>query len=286
MMIKTLRRTLQNKITGHTSLVSRLSSGLALTFTLAGALGMSGPAWAGQNGSPVDLGEYGELLSTHTYATQDIVGTRVDYKALTRSAELKSLVRQVETAKPSTLDRNEKLAFWINAYNLLAIDLIVKNYPVDSIKDIGSFFSPVWDLEVATIEGKSVSLGGIEHEILRKMGEPRIHAAIICASTSCPPLARSPFSPATLNADLDGAMKSWLTSEEKGIAINRSARTVRLSKIFDWFEEDFESKGGVLQSVTPYLDASDAAWLAQNGRSATISYFGYDWSLNDRLRAR
>lgn len=266
------------KLTGLAPVL--LAMGLALTLALAG------PAWSASERSPIDLTVYGKLLEAHTLATQDLVGTRVDYRALKGSAELKGLVRQVERATPSILDRNEKLAFWINAYNLLAIDLVVQNYPIASIKDIGSFFSPVWDIEVATIEGRAVSLGAIEHEILRKMGEPRIHAAIICASTSCPPLARSPFSPSTIDADLDAAMESWLSSKQKGISINRSARSVRLSKIFDWFEEDFKAQGGVLKVIAPHLSGADAGWLAKNGETATISSFGYDWSLNDVVRRR
>lgn len=249
-------------------------------------LALASPSWSAPERSPIDLKAYGELLEAHTRSTQDLVGTRVDYRALQRSKELTALVRQIERAKPSTLDRDEKLAFWINAYNLLALDLVVKHYPVDSIKDIGSFFSPVWDIEVAKIEGRAVSLGGIEHEILRKMSEPRIHAAIICASTSCPPLARTPFSPATIDADLNAAMHSWLMSDEKGIAINRSARSVRLSKIFDWFEEDFEAQGGVLNAIAPHLNKADARWLKENAKTATIGYFGYDWSLNDLMRER
>ncbi len=263
--------------------------GLApLLLTMAMAFAAPAPASSETESerSPIDLTVYGKLLEAHTQSTQDLVGTRVDYRALKGSKELKGLVRQIEQAKPSTLDRDEELAFWINAYNVLAIDLVVKNYPVASIKGIGSFFSPVWDVEVATIEGRVVSLGAIEHEILRKMGEPRIHAAIICASTSCPPLARTPFSPAKLDADLDAAMQSWLGSKQKGIAINRSARSVRLSKIFDWFKEDFEAKGGVLKAIAPHLNAADAAWLAKNGQTATISYFDYDWSLNDVVRGR
>jgi hypothetical protein len=228
----------------------------------------------------IDLDLYAKLLESHTRPVDKLVQVEVDYQAFGRSAEFKRLAGQVRTAKPSQLTRDAKLAFWINAYNILTIELITKHYPLDGIKEIGSFFSPVWDLEVATIEGRSISLGEIEHEILRKMGEPRIHAAIVCASLSCPPLARTPFRPATLDQDLSTAMRTWLSNPEKGIAIDQEKRTIALSKIFDWFEEDFESRGGVLVAIEPYLPADAASWLRENGRNARIRYFQYDWSLN------
>jgi hypothetical protein len=229
----------------------------------------------------IDLELYGRILEAHTRATPDIVGTRVDYRALETSDDWKRLVAQVRASTPSRMSADERLAFWINAYNILAIELVRVHYPVESIKDIGSFFSPVWNVEVAKIEGRTLSLGEIEHEILRKLDEPRIHAAIVCASVSCPPLARTPFRPTRLDEDLSAAMRRWLANHEKGLAIDRKTRTVRLSKVFDWFAEDFESRGGVLAVISHYVSPDDAAWLRANAASARIRYFDYDWSLND-----
>ena len=230
---------------------------------------------------PIDLDLYARLLEQHTRKVDAPVGVRVDYAGLARSTEWPRLVRQVERARPSRLDSDARAAFWINAYNILAIDLILKHYPVDSIKEIGSFFSPVWDIEVATIEGKARSLGHIEHDILRTMGDPRVHAAIVCASTSCPPLARTPFRAETLDADLATSMRTWLASPEKGLRIDRGARQVTISKIFDWFEEDFERDGGVLETIARYAPEPNALWLRAEGRKARVRHFDYDWSLND-----
>ena len=185
---------------------------------------MTAFAASGSERGPIDLALYEQVLKRHTRSVPDLVGTRVDYASLRRSAAWKQLARQVRAAKPSRLERPQRLAYWINAYNILTIDLILDHYPVESIRDIGSFFSPVWKVPVAEIEGREVSLGDIEHEILRKMGEPRIHAAIVCASTSCPPLARSPFRPETLGADLDQAMRTWLADPRKGVSIDRATR--------------------------------------------------------------
>lgn len=230
--------------------------------------------------SPIDLALYARLLLAHTRPVKSLAGTAVDYVSLMRSKELDTLVAQLKAARPSTLGHNARLAFWINAYNILTLDLVRRNHPVASIKDIGSFFSPVWKIELATIEGSAISLDTIEHEILRKEGDPRIHGAIVCASKSCPPLLRRPFRPETLDADLDFAMRAWLKSPAKGVAIDRAAKEVRVSKIFQWFETDFEAKGGVRATIARYVSPADAVWLRGPGRHATFRYFEYDWSLN------
>lgn len=235
----------------------------------------------GDERNGIDLALYDRLLERHTVAVDDVVGTRVDYAALRRADEWKRLAAQVRAARPSSLERDERLAFWINAYNILTIDLILDHYPVESIRDIGSFLFPVWNRTIATIEGRALSLGDIEHEILREMGEPRIHGAIVCASTSCPPLARSAFRAERIDEDLDRAMRRFLASPEKGLAIDRDRDRVRISKIFDWFEEDFEPMGGVRATLARYAAPADAAWLRGTGADARIVYLDYDWTLND-----
>jgi len=233
-------------------------------------------------GEPIDLVRYARLLTQHTRVVDSLAGTAVDYAALARSRDLDALVVQLKAAKPSKLGHNARLAFWINAYNLLTLDLVRRHYPIESIKDIGSLFSPVWRKPLGEIEGVEMTLDRIEHEILRKEGEPRIHAAIVCASQSCPPLLRRPFRAKALDADLDEAMRRWLASKRKGVAIDRAAKTVRVSKIFGWFEEDFADRGGVRAVIAAHLPPADAKWLRGPGRQAPISYFDYDWALNDR----
>jgi hypothetical protein len=230
-------------------------------------------------------GAAARLLERHTRIVDDPAGTRVDYHGLQSSPDWQRLVRQLDEARLGGLVREARLAFWVNAYNILAIDLVVRHHPVESIRDIGSFLFPVWRKRVATIEGRSLSLDAIEHEILRPMGEPRIHGAIVCASTSCPALARTPFRTESLDRDLDAAMHTWLTSPTKGLAIDREAGVIHLSRIFDWFEEDFEDAGGVLAFIAPFLGEADAAWLRGAGAGTSIRYLDYDWSLNDLARA-
>ena len=234
----------------------------------------------------LDRATYATLLSTYTRETSDVAGVRVDYTGLRREPRWRALVKGLETARPEALQgRDQRLAFWIDVYNILAIDTVVRNEPEESIRDVGSFFTPVWDLDAGRVGGKTVTLGQIEHQILRPLGEPRIHAAIVCASTSCPSLAREPFEPATLDERLDAAVEGFLASPTKGLRVDRSARSVTLSKIFDWFDEDFDAQGGVLAFVALHAPEKDRAWLAANAKRLDVEYFDYDWTLNDTARS-
>lgn len=229
-----------------------------------------------------DLELYRALLEEHTEPTSDVVQTRVHYTALEKDRRWKQLVKGLAAADPRQLgSREERLAFWINAYNILAIDLVLSGYPLGSIKDLGSFFSPVWEVAAGKIGGRDYTLEEIEHEILRPMGEPRIHSAIVCASVSCPPLARTPFEVATIDAQLDSIVRAWLANPKKGLRLDRADETLHLSKIFDWFEEDFEATGGVIHFALPHMAPDDAAWLRTHRADVDIEYFDYDWGLND-----
>ncbi len=236
----------------------------------------------GPPASALDEALYAEILQRHTREVADTAGVRVDYRALRGAADWKRLLASVESSDPEKLgSRAAKIAFWSNAYNILTIDTVVRNYPLESIKDVGSFFRPVWGHEAGKIGARAVSLGEIEHEILRPMGEPRIHAAIVCASISCPPLQREPFTEENLDAQLDAALRTWLAEPRKGIRIDRRSNTVHLSKVFDWFEKDFEAAGGVIAFVSPYVSDSDRSWLEKNAANLDLEYLHYDWGLNE-----
>ncbi len=244
--------------------------------TLIVMLALTSPA------SALDQTLYAELLQRHTREVTDTARVRVDYRALRGNTDWKRLVVSVESTDPDKLgSRAAKIAFWSNAYNILAIDTVVRNYPLESIRDVGSFFRPVWGREAGTIGGRAISLGEIEHEILRPMGDPRIHAAIVCASISCPPLHREPFTAKRLEAQLGTALRTWLAEPRKGLRIDRGGKTVYLSKVFDWFEEDFESAGGVLAFIARYVSESDRLWLERNAADLDVEYLDYDWDLNE-----
>jgi hypothetical protein len=234
----------------------------------------------------LDLDLYARVLAEHTHPVPDRAGVRVDYAALRVSADWRALVASLSASRPPPLtERSEALAFWINAYNLLAIDLVVEGKPAASIRDLGSLLRPVWKREAGRIGGKAVTLDEIEHEILRKQGEPRIHAAIVCASVSCPSLAREPFRPASLDAQLDAALRGFLADPRKGARLDAERARLTLSPIFDWFEEDFAAAGGVLGFVRPHLPEATRRSLDTQADRVELDWFDYDWALNDSASA-
>lgn len=163
--------------------------------------------------------------------------------------------------------KNEKLTYWINTYNALTIDLILRNYPLKSIKDI----KDPWDQRLWKFGDKWQNLNDIEHKILRKMNEPRIHFAIVCASVSCPKLLNEAFTADNLEAQLTSATKEFLTDTSKN---ELSKDRIKLSKIFKWFKKDFEDNGSLIDFLNQYSDVSIS-------NSAKKSYKDYNWDLND-----
>ncbi len=245
---------------------------------LVAALGSASSAAA------LDLDAYASLLSAHTAEVEDLATVRVDYAGLVDSAEWAGLVESLAATGPPPPDRRDAhLAFWINAYNILAIDLVRAHYPVAGIKDIGSFLRPVWKRPAGRVGGREVTLDEVEHQILRPLGEPRIHAAIVCASASCPPLRREPYRAETLDSQLDDNTRVWLADPRKGSRVDGD--DLEISPILDWFEEDFEASGGVLAFLARHGPEAVRARAARSP-APDLETFSYDWSLNDLATTR
>jgi hypothetical protein len=242
------------------------------------ALALGGRAAA----EPLDEALYARILARYTRAVTDAARTRVDYAALTRAPEWSRLIESVSRSEPAALaPREQRLAYWIDVYNILAIDVVVRHYPVASIRDAGSWLRPVWKQEAGRIGGRPISLDEIEHRILRPLGDPRVHAAIVCASVSCPRLAREPYTAARVDAQLDEAVRLWLADPDKGLRLDADGGGVHLSRIFDWFRGDFAAGGGVLAFAAAFAPPEAAAWIARQGEGAKVRWLPYDWSLND-----
>ncbi|MCS6929637.1 MAG: DUF547 domain-containing protein [Saprospiraceae bacterium] len=223
---------------------------------------------------PVSHERWDALLKKHV----DSNGL-VRYQELLRdSAELNAYLRLLEGAHPNdkTWTRAEQMAYWINAYNAFTIQLILRHYPVKSIKDIKqgiAFVNSVWDIKFIRIQGYTYDLNNIEHNILRPIfKDARIHAAINCASFSCPRLRNEAYVADRLDAQLDDAMRRFINDPLR----NRiSAEKAELSKIFSWFSRDFERDAG---SIRAYLNRYAQTPI---GPQTPISYLEYDWSLNE-----
>jgi len=219
----------------------------------------------------------------------------VDYRAVKEDARLAQYLEQLATADLSLLDTgNEKMAFYINAYNAYTLQLVASAYPTTSIRLIDALGSTAdsvdeaspWKIEFAVIAGETYSLDHIEHEILRKDfdGDPRIHFAIVCAAISCPILRSEAFVAERLDEQLESQGKwffAWRNS------FDAKAKTARLSKIIEWFEVDFGgSKEASLKTALPYLEPRLARALEGNEAEWEVVYAAYDWTLNSQARNR
>jgi len=221
-----------------------------------------------------DWTNYGKLLTQHVKEGKrhNVNMMTVDYVGIKNNPIYDQVVGQIRDFDTNQLSsNNEKLAFYINAYNILAIKVVLDHWPVKSIKDAGSLFSSVWKKDVGKINHKIVTLNEVEHKILRKLGEPRIHMAIVCASVSCPDLRNEPYTSEKLSQQLDDQTTLFLNNTGKGLQLK--GNTAKVSKIFGWFEEDFEKSGGVADFIRIYRKD-----LPKNIK--IDSNINYNWDLN------
>ncbi|HMB63936.1 MAG TPA: DUF547 domain-containing protein [Eudoraea sp.] len=192
----------------------------------------------------------------------------VDYKSLKNDKnKLDEYLGYLAGNVPSGSDEKEKLAYYINLYNAATVKLILDHYPVKSIKDINA----PWDKKWVHLGEKLVSLGDIEHKILRRMNEPRIHFAINCASYSCPKLLNEAFTSSQLELQLQKAARDFVGDPSRNkIASDR----LQLSNIFKWYIKDFTENSALVVYIDQLSDTAIAA-------DAKIDYLKYDWSLNE-----
>ncbi len=163
--------------------------------------------------------------------------------------------------------KKEKLAYWINAYNAFTIKLIVDNYPISSIQKLDG--GKPWDRKWIKIGDKTYSLNNIENDIIRpQFNEPRIHFAVNCAAKSCPPLSNSAWTPANLEEKFETATKKFINNSQYN-AIDKNGATV--SKIFDWYKEDFGD-------LTAFLNKYSDVQIKSGGK---IKFMDYNWGLNE-----
>ncbi len=211
----------------------------------------------------------------------DIELTVLDYAAIAKDPDWKVLLKSLE-ATPVPTDRNEAMAYWINAYNILTVAIVLSEYPVDSIDEVGSILDPVWKMDAGFVGGAMRSLNEVEHEILRPMGDARIHAAVNCASLSCPDLRPEAFRASILDEQLDQQFTEFLANPKKGSVFNAKKNYLRLSRVFDWFRDDFEGSGGSREYAKKYLPKEV---VDQMNEQTDVKFFSWDWELNDTREA-
>lgn len=219
----------------------------------------------------------------HNYKKYDLLlndhvnNGKVDYAKLKKnSADLDLVIVEltgVTKEEFDSWDRSKQLAYLINHYNAVTLDLVVDNYPLGSIKDIGK----PWDKEIVSHHGNKISLNQLEHEVIRKnYDEPRIHFALVCAAKGCPVLISEAYTGDKLESQLEGATKTFLSIPDKN-KIDDDNEVIVISPIFDWFADDFKGKSGsVVAFIAPYYSKNP-----EDLKSYQIKYTNYDWSLND-----
>lgn len=231
----------------------------------------------------------------------------VDYQGLQENHQvLQEYLTALESVSPSELEawnREEQMAFWINAYNAITIEGILRNYPIkygglvarlrfprSSIRQIGDF----WDTVFIKPAGKAVTLNDIEHKILRgQFKDPRVHFALVCASIGCPNLRREAYTAERLDRQLEEDAYRFINDSRK-VKLDRDSNILYLSSIFDWYSSDFvtnenskthfaeydSSYQGVLEFISKYLSQADTAYIINE--RPKIKFLKYDWSLNEK----
>lgn len=252
-------------------------------------------------GEGFDYDDYAVALTKHV----DENGM-VDYKTMKEEVgPLHGFLDEIDELEPKAYEEwndNEKIAFWINAYNACTLEAIVVHYPIkpsfparlwypkNSLRQI----SGVWDSLEFRVMDKRMTLNEIEHgELRKKFDEPRIHMALVCAAMSCPLLRNEPYTGAKLDEQLDDQSRRFLADTDN-FRIDREQNVVFFSSILRWFAKDFVKKYGtdekfkgrnrkkraVLNFISGYVDEEDRRYLAE--KKYNIKYIDYDWALNEQ----
>ena len=220
----------------------------------------------GKGVEKVDHSKWNQLLQKHVSAKGN-----VNYEGFAKDkVELDAYLSKIAAVKPnSDWSRNEAMAYWINAYNAFTIKLMLNNYPLKSIMEING--GKAWDLKFIVIAGEKYSLNNIEHDILRKKyQDPRIHFAVNCASVSCPKLLNTAFFAEGLEEKLEKAAKDFINNSDKN---SISATKAEVSKLFDWYKDDFTKNGSVVDYLNKYSKTKT--------NTNKVSFKEYNWNINN-----
>lgn len=266
--------------------------GLATIIAVIG-FGTSLLAYAADEKPTVSDGELFDI--THAVYSQllndNVKNGMVNYAALVEAHDssnsvLKPYLESLAAVKQDDFERweiSDQLAFMLNLYNASTLQLIVDNYPVDSIKEIGWWGHNAWKKKVIRLFGRSISLDYLEHDIIRaQFQEPGIHFALVCAAKGCPELRSEAYVGAKLVEQLDDQSRLFLADSNKNRFDDKNA-TVYLSNIFRWYGDDFaETDAELLAILQSYWPEEIQKQLHRhNFQAVEVNYTQYDWSLNE-----
>tara|TARA_R110002111_G_scaffold67104_6_gene109132 strand:- start:62 stop:907 length:846 start_codon:yes stop_codon:yes gene_type:complete len=260
-----------------------------LLLTLLSSLAIAAPEnkplifWSGsneKNTTIVDHTSWQELLDTYLDSKHASGINRFNYAAVNEKDQkvLNNYIKQLQAINPRELNRVEQKAFWINLYNALTVELIVKNYPIKSITKLGKSifaFGP-WDDILITIEGQELTLNNIEHGILRPFfNDNRIHYAVNCASMSCPNLSAIAYTSDNTDQLLEQGARQYV-NHSRGVSFQN--KKLKVSSIYHWYKDDF---GGNNKSLIGHLSHYAEPDLAKRLKNyqGNVEH-DYDWKLN------
>lgn len=232
-----------------------------------------------QNNSVVNHQLWQEILTNYLVINNETQTRRFNYGEVSAAdkSKLANYLTSMQAIDPRQLNKTEQFVFWVNLYNALTVNLVLKNYPLDSIRSIGDGITGPWNMELAVVADKAISLNKIEHGILRSLWqEPRVHYVINCASIGCPDLLENALTSHNIEQQLNAAAKHFI-NQNKAVSLNNNLLT--LSSIYDWFGEDFgDTQQALINHLSQYAKPPlKDKLLAFDGDVN----FTYNWELND-----
>lgn len=255
---------------------------ITLLFVSAGVNAAPKPSyWAfwdrsnSANFKTIDHSELSFLLGTYVISDHPSGINRFRYGSVSKGhkQQLEDYIAALQKIDPRNYSRDEQKVYWLNLYNALTINLVIDNYPVDSIKDIGR---DPWDKPLAKVAGQKLSLNDIEHRILRPIWKDfKIHFGLVCASLGCPNVQPVAFTVANSRELLKKSGRDFL-NHKRGLQLEKGH--LQASSLFDWYGSDFASDQKTLLKIfAHYSDDRKALYLL--GFSGNINY-NYDWRIN------
>ena len=286
--LPTILKKMNVRLPGMSTIVVFLSTAIVPL----GGIALSGAGAAASAQQLPDHSAFTEVLA------RVVEEPRVDYAKLAGDdAALGSYLQQLAATDPAAVasaSDDDRLAFWINAYNACMLKRVIEHYPIrkagglqrirnaaagrpdNSVWQIGNVFTG----DHCDVAGKERSQDEIEHEIIRPMGDPRIHLAVNCAAVSCPPLVARAYHGETLDEQLEDRVRSFMSDPAHFDVTNEGdKRSVRVNKVLDWFKEDFGGHEGIRVFLAGYADGSHKEALEDRGTK--LEFLDYDWTLND-----
>lgn len=232
---------------------------------------------------------FSNVLSDYVAVYDDGLKSAVNYPELAQNRKpLDSYLASLSAVEPGQYEswtQDQRLAFLINAYNGFTLQLIIDNIDkfesgdADSIRDLGGLFSSPWEKSFFTLLGKKRTLDWVEHEKIRvDFDEPRIHAALVCAAVSCPKLRAEAFTGESLETQLEDQMVTFLNDRDKNGIDDKG---IYLSKIFDWYREDFDELQDYLTAYSRALSGDFGSGDNMSFQSLDIRFVDYNWKLNN-----